>query len=111
MYAVLYNEDKEILLFGTRERKNIMTLLKDLDLLDRFLFDEAMEDPETYAAVLKIIFQANVSLLSQSEVEKQLQTAPYLKSVRLDVFAMDEKGTLYNTEMQKKLETRFAKEV
>ncbi|MDD3220495.1 MAG: Rpn family recombination-promoting nuclease/putative transposase [Lachnospiraceae bacterium] len=78
-----------------------MTLLKDLDLLDRFLFDEAMEDPETYAAVLKIIFQANVSLLSQSEVEKQLQTAPYLKSVRLDVFAMDEKGTLYNTEMQK----------
>ncbi|NCB91242.1 MAG: hypothetical protein EOM40_01525, partial [Clostridia bacterium] len=76
-------------------------LLKDLNLTNRFLFDEVMEDPEAHQAVLSIIFQYNVGLLSQNEVEKQLQTHPFLKSIRLDVFAMDEEKNVYNTEMQK----------
>lgn len=78
-----------------------MVLLQDLDLIDRFLFDEAMDDPEVHQAVLEIIMNDSIQLLSKNEVEKQLQTAPYLRAVRLDVFAMDTEETVYNTEMQK----------
>ncbi|MDD3404496.1 MAG: Rpn family recombination-promoting nuclease/putative transposase [Hespellia sp.] len=83
------------------EQNKPITLLKDLKLTDRFLFDETMEDPEAHQAVLSIIMRNAVNLLPENEVEKQLQTLPYLKSVRLDVFAMDAEENVYNTEMQK----------
>ncbi|MDD3796409.1 MAG: Rpn family recombination-promoting nuclease/putative transposase [Lachnospiraceae bacterium] len=86
-----------------------MILFQDLNLTDRFLFDEAMEDPEIHQDLLEIILNNPLQLLSKNEVEKQLQTAPYLKSVRLDVFAMDSENTVYNTEMQKHKKTDLLK--
>ncbi|MDD2979894.1 MAG: Rpn family recombination-promoting nuclease/putative transposase [Hespellia sp.] len=83
------------------EQNKPIALLKDLKLTDRFLFDETMENPEAHQAVLSIIMRNAVDLLPENEVEKQLQTLPYLKSVRLDVFAMDAEENVYNTEMQK----------
>ena len=60
-----------------------MVPLKDLNLTDRFLFDETMQDAEVHQAALSIIFSRKIGLLPQNETEKQLQTVPYLKSVRL----------------------------
>ena len=44
---------------GYNQRRKYMVLerkeLKDLDLLDRFLFAEAIEDPETMELILEII--------------------------------------------------------
>jgi len=75
--------------------------LKDLTLLDKFLFDETMEDAETFEAFLRILLgDEELKLLSQAESEKELRTAPWLKSIRVDVFSMDEE-TIYNAEMQK----------
>ena len=38
--------------------------LKDLNLTDRFLFDEVMEDPQTHRDVLSIIFGREIPLLT-----------------------------------------------
>ncbi|MBE5970051.1 MAG: Rpn family recombination-promoting nuclease/putative transposase [Lachnospiraceae bacterium] len=78
-----------------------MKTLQELTLLDRFLFDQTMEDTETYEALLRIILgDEELKLLTPSQTEKELRTAPWLRSIRVDVFAMDD-FSIYNTEMQK----------
>lgn len=75
--------------------------LKDLNLLDRFLFAEAMEDTVVCTNMLEIILGSNnISLLDKIQTEKELRTSLLLRSVRVDVWAMDEQGTIYNSEMQ-----------
>ena len=71
--------------------------LKDLNLTDRFLFDEVMEDKQTHRDVLEIIFQREIPLLEENETEKELRISPLSRSIRMDVFAMDEENRVYNT--------------
>jgi len=76
--------------------------LQELTLLDKFLFDEVVEDSEAYEALLRIILgDEELNLLSEAQTEKEFRTAPWLRSIRVDVFAMDDKCNIYNTEMQK----------
>lgn len=80
----------------------MLKTLQELTLLDKFLFDEVIEDKETYEALLRIILgDEELNLLTEAQSEKELRTAPWLRSIRVDVFAMDDKSTIYNTEMQK----------
>ena len=76
--------------------------LQDLTLLDRFLFAELMEDPENSRQVLEIILGHEIQIADQNETEKEIRKAPWAKSIRLDVYTVDEEGTVYNSEMQKK---------
>lgn len=78
-----------------------MKPLSDLTLLDRFLFACAMEDVITMQLVLQIILGKHIKLMDTAQSEKELRTAPWLRSIRLDVDTMDEAG-IYNTEVQKK---------
>ena len=64
--------------------------LAELNLLDRFLFNEAMEDPENMKTVLDIIFEQDISLKSAPQSEKEVRTLPDNRQVRLDVYAWDE---------------------
>lgn len=85
-----------------RKQKRI-TPLQELTLLDRFLFDEAMEDRETCQAMFEIALESEQEIkLYSSESEKEMRTTPDLRAVRLDVFAQDEEDTIYNAEMQGK---------
>ena len=81
------------------ERKS----LKELTLLDKFLFDEVIDNPEAREAMLRIIFEdENYNLLDKTQTEKELRTAPWLRSIRLDVFSIDKDNRIINTEMQQK---------
>lgn len=75
--------------------------LNSLNLTDRFLFEEVMEDPLIHKEVLSIIFGREIPLLEKNETEKELRISPEARSVRMDVFSMDMEKTVYNTEMQK----------
>jgi len=76
--------------------------LKELTLLDKFLFDQTMDLPEAHEAMLQIILQdESLKLLIPPQTEKEVRTMPWLRSIRLDVFAVDENLLIYNTEMQK----------
>lgn len=89
--------------------KHNLIPLNNLNLTDRFLFDEVMEDPQIHQDVLSIIFGHTVPLLSQNETEKELRISPAARSIRMDVFSIDEEKNIYNTEMQKKKQSDMAK--
>ena len=76
----------------------------------KVLFNETMEIPEAHEAVLRIILgDEKLKLLSQVQTEKEMQTAPWLRSIRLDTFSMDQDKTIYNTESQKRRNTDLIK--
>lgn len=91
-----------------KKKQNIVPL-KDLNLTDRFLFDEVLEDRGTYQDVLSIIFEREIPPLDQPQTEKELRVSPLIRSVRMDVFAMSEEQSIYNTEMQNTRKTDLAK--
>ena len=79
-----------------------MKPLKELNLTDRFLFAQVMEDTGTQEDVLSIILGKEIHLLLPGQTEKEQRISPLAKSVRMDVFSIDEDQTVYNTEMQNK---------
>lgn len=81
---------------------NVTTKLEELNLVDRFLFDETMESPEAYQAIVSILLEREIELLDKPVTEKEFRISPELRQVRLDVVGMDEEKTIYHTEMQKR---------
>ena len=86
----------------TERKKTQKKSLRQLNLLNRFLFAEAMEDPETMQMVLEIILGREVVLKYLPQVEKEERVSPLYRYVRLDVLAEDITDTLYDTEVQQK---------
>ena len=80
----------------------IRTKLDNLNLIDRFLFNETAENPAAYRAMVEILTGEDVSMITWNETEKELAVSPQLRAVRLDVIGQDEKGSFYQMEMQKK---------
>lgn len=74
--------------------------LKECNLLDRFLFARTIEDTQTYQDLLDVLLGEDINLLTQPQTEKELRTAPWLRSIRVDVYSMDDKKKIYNTEPQ-----------
>ncbi len=62
--------------------KNKKTL-KDLNLLDRFLFDEAMENPENMKMLLDIILGQDMVLKYLPQSEKEERTSPLNRFVKI----------------------------
>ena len=76
--------------------------LKDLNLLDRFLFAEAMEDPDTVRDILEIIFGHPMEFEQLPQTEKEERRNPLQRFIRLDVWAMDTDKAVYDAEVQKR---------
>ena len=79
----------------------ITTKLEELNLLDKFLFDETMEERESYQALISILLENEIELLEKPQTEKELRVSPQLRQVRLDVVSMDMEKKIYHAEMQK----------
>lgn len=91
------------------ERKQNIVPLKNLNLSSRFLFDEVMEDIQIHQDVLEIIFGKEIPLLDDMQTEKELRVSPLIRSVRIDVFAMDREQNICDTEMQGERKNDLAK--
>lgn len=63
--------------------------LNDLTLLNRFLFAEAVEDPEIMQLILEIILGQEIRLDSLPQTEKETRNSPLYRHIRLDVWARD----------------------
>ena len=74
--------------------------LKDLNLLDRFLFAEAMEDPQNMRDVLEIILGKDVVLKHLPQTEKEARISPASRFAKVDVWAKDTDEVVYDTEVQ-----------
>lgn len=77
--------------------------LKDLNLLDKFLFDEAMEDEENknMKTLLDIILGQDTHLKQPPQTEKECRSSFEKRQIRLDVYTVDEDDVVYDTEPQK----------
>ena len=75
--------------------------LKDLNLLDRFLFAEAIEDPDILELMLEIILGKEIVLDGAPQAEKEIRKEYWGKRVRMDVLSEDIDRTVYNVEVQK----------
>lgn len=75
--------------------------LKDLNLLDRFLFAEAMEDPVIMQTILEFILGKDILLKYPPQAEKEKRSSPLFRFIRMDVWAMDMEDTVYDAEVQK----------
>lgn len=80
----------------------VRTKLDEMNLVDKFLFDAAMEDEKIYESVVGILLEKKIQLLTSSQTEKELGISPQLRSVRLDVVGMDVERLVYFAEMQGK---------
>ncbi len=76
--------------------------LKDLTLLDRFLFSETIEDPRNLQIILEIILGKEVLLKYLPQPEKEQKKSPLYRYIRLDVWSEDLAHTVYDVEVQKK---------
>lgn len=63
--------------------------LQDLNLVDRFLFDETMDVPGMYQITVNILLENKATILDRAQTEKEFRVSPKLRSVRLDVVSMD----------------------
>lgn len=89
-------------MFYTKGGKmNINNELKNLNLLDRFLFAEATEDPEFLEIVLEIILGKEVILKELPHTEKEQRKELWSKQIKLDVWSIDSNDNIYDTEVQK----------
>lgn len=76
--------------------------LKNLTLLDRFLFDTAIEKPEICHTILSIIFNKNIPEIRINTTEKTLESYYDTRSIRLDLLAFDIEDNVYNAEAQQR---------
>jgi predicted transposase/invertase (TIGR01784 family) len=86
---------------GGKSMAKNMKPLQELDLLDRFLFAVAMEDPVIQKNILEILLEKQIHLLQQIETEKEFRTSPLRRSIRVDVYSKDDENNIYNAEAQK----------
>ena len=80
----------------------VKTKLDEMTLLDRFLFNETVEDMTVYNDMVEILMGEKIVMVHPPETEKELRVSPQLREVRLDVIGKDENGAIYQVEMQKK---------
>ena len=73
---------------------------KELDLTNNFLFLKVMQDPELCKKLLEIILDVEIEHIEYSGMEKTLDEKLEAKSVRLEVYLKDGRGTVYDVEMQ-----------
>lgn len=81
----------------TKDKKT----LKDLNLMDKFLFDEAMEDKDNMKTLLDIVLGQDTHLKYPPQTEKEFRNSKENRQIRLDVYAIDEDDVVYDTEPQK----------
>ena len=82
-----------------RKRKS----LEDLTLMDRFLFDLVMSDPQNMQDALSLIFNTReMTPIHMGLSEKSLEPYYDSRSVRLDLLAFDENNVVYDAEAQQK---------
>lgn len=73
---------------------------QDLSITDNFMFAKVMHNEHLCRKFLEMVFKIKICRVVYIGDEKTIRNRANAKSVRLDVYLSDEKGTVYNIEMQ-----------
>ena len=83
--------------------------LQDLNLMDRFLFSELIENAEAYKLILEIILEREINFKGEPVAENEKRKELLGKIARLDVCAIGDDDRVYNAEVQKENENNMHK--
>ena len=83
--------------------------LQDLNLMDRFLFSELIENAEAYKIILEIILEKEINFKGEPIAENEKRKELPGKIARLDVCAIGDDDRVYNAEVQKENENNMHK--
>ena len=83
--------------------------LQDLNLMDRFLFSELIENAEAYKIILEIILEREINFKGEPIAENEKRKELLGKIARLDVCAIGDDDRVYNAEVQKENENNMHK--
>ena len=75
-------------------------LWENLKISNDFMFAKVMRTPELCKGMLERLLDISIDRVEYPEEQKVIDIAKDSKSVRLDVYLKDEKGTVYNIEIQ-----------
>lgn len=75
--------------------------IEELNLEDDFLFAKVMSDPELCRKVLEKILKISIKKVVFTSSQRTIDMLLESKGIRLDIYVSDEKGTVYNCEMQR----------
>ena len=67
---------------------------------DDFMFGKTMEDPELCREVIERLLQKPVGELKSTQGQKEFRFTVDGKPIKLDIFSQDDRGTVYDAEMQ-----------
>lgn len=75
-------------------------LWENLRISNDFMFAKVMRNPELCKGLLERLLDIQIDHIEYPEEQKVIDISKDSKSVRLDVYLKDEKGTVYNVEIQ-----------
>ena len=83
--------------------------LQDLNLMDRFLFSEVIENAEAYKIILEIVLDKEINFKEEPIAENEKRKELLGKIARLDVCAIGDDDRIYNAEVQKENQNNLHK--
>ena len=82
---------------------------EDLTITDNFMFAKVMLNEQLCKEFLEMILHIRIRRIEYYNDEKTLKKFYHSKGIRLDVYLNDEKGTIYNIEMQNSRHANLSK--
>ena len=83
--------------------------LKDMNLMDDFLFDVATVDLETCKIIIELSLGITLTKIAWKEGQKVVHNLPGKRGIRMDFYAEDDQGRVFDVEMQKRNIRNIAK--
>lgn len=84
----------------TKKKPRVRKKLEELTILDDFMFGAVMSEPKRCKPLLEYILGVKIKKIEYPELQKVIDKHYDSKAVRLDVYVADDKGTIYNIELQ-----------
>ena len=83
--------------------------LRELNLIDDYMFDVATMDLETCKAIIELSLNIRIQEIEWKEGQKVVHNLPGNREIRLDFYVKDTDDRVFNVEMQKKNTGNLAK--
>lgn len=85
---------------GSRPKQKRIKDFDELTITDDFMFGAVMSDPKRCKPLLEYILNIRIARIGYAEKQKVIDLEYRAKGVRLDLHIIDDKGVVYNVEIQ-----------
>ena len=89
--------------------ESVLAPLQRLNLMDDFLFDAATVDLETCKIIVELSLGIRIRQIAWKEGQKVIHNLPGNRGIRMDFYVEDDRGQVFDVEMQKRNEGNIPK--